>query len=85
MDHEKMNQRIKNICQLARFGSEIKINTPMLIYRKGNRNFQEQQKALENLKKDPELEIIEEQIIKDIPGQQNGIYWDKIITIRLKE
>ena len=79
-----MKQRIKDICNIARYGNELRIVTPMKIYwESGRENFQEQQDALNRLKEDPELEITEKDI-KVFEKEINDDYWYKIITIKFK-
>ena len=53
-----MNPRMKNIYQLTRYGTELTVKIPTTVLR--HPNFKEQQEALENLKKDPQIAISEE-------------------------
>lgn len=55
-----MNERMKNIYHLTRYGTEITIQIPTSIFHEENTNFKEQQEALKELKKDPQLAIFEE-------------------------
>ena len=78
-----MKQRIKDLCNIARYGTELQIITPMNIYgESGQEYFQEQQDALERLKQDPKLEITEED--KEEPWGKDDTYWYKTITIKFK-
>ena len=52
-----MKQRLKDICNITRYGNKITLTINNTIFT--SPNFKEQQKALDNLKKDPELEITE--------------------------
>ena len=53
-----MNPRMENIHQLTKYGTELTVKIPTTVLR--HPDFKEQQKALENLKKDNELAIFEE-------------------------
>ena len=53
-----MNPRMKNIYQLTRYGTELTVKIPTTVLK--HPNFKEQQEALENLKKDPQIAISEE-------------------------
>ena len=55
-----MNSRMENIHQLTRYGTELEIKIPTSVFNEKNTHFKEQQKALENLKKDNQLAIFEE-------------------------
>ena len=82
-----MKQRIKDICNITRYGTELTIRTPMTIYNKDRgKGFQEQRDALERLKQDPKLEITEEEEKIPYTGDGiDGVYWYKIVTIKFKE
>lgn len=80
--------RMENINNLTKYASEIKLIIPMSVFREMNQEtFQEQQEALENLKKDPRLIILESEDKNDvvtIDGIQT-LNYDKIITIAVKQ
>ena len=57
-----MSPRMENIHQLTRYGTELTVKIPTTVLR--HPDFKEQQKALENLKQDSELEITETQHTK---------------------
>ena len=57
-----MNSRMKNLHELIRYGNTLTVTIPNSLFK--SPNFKEQQKALENLKQDSELEITETQHTK---------------------
>lgn len=78
-----MNPQLEDIYKIVSYGTEVKITTPMSVYLEKNKDlFQDKQEALANLKKDSELEIIEEE---EKIQSEHGVHWYKIITIRLKK
>lgn len=86
MKEKEISSRLKDICKVVRYGSELKIITPGQVYLKRNKElFQEQQVALENLKKDPGIEVLEENKEEIIETDEDGITVKnlyKIITIK---
>ena len=52
-----MNPKVKDICTVLRFATEVKITLPKGILI--SPNFKEQQKAFENIKNNAELEVQE--------------------------
>lgn len=85
MKEKELNPRMQNIYQITRFGTEMTVKIPKQLFFEKNTNFKEQQEALENLKKDPQLEITEEETHKEYMDSVNGekdLHYYKIITIR---
>ncbi len=84
-----MNKRTQNICQLARYGTEIVIKIPLTVLYKIDKkeSFKEQREALQNLKKDDDIEISEEEIRNEITLGDRVIGFNgyTIITIKMKE
>ena len=81
-----MNERTKNICNLTRYGAEIRLRIPSTVLHERNyEHFKEQQEALKKLKKDTSLEINEKEdkSVEIIDGEEVE-YNYKIITIRMK-
>ena len=84
MKEKELTQRMKNIHQLTRFGTELKLSIPTAVFNEKNTDFKEQQKALENLKKDNQLAIFEENNKIQVE-LINGVEVEKdytVITIR---
>ena len=74
-----MKQRIKDICNITRYGTETTIIINNRIFT--SPQFQEQQDALERLKQDPELDIIETTHTK----YKLKPYTTRTITIKVKQ
>ena len=83
-----ISTRMGNISNLVRYGRELKVIIPMEVFRERNNElFKDQQEALENLKNDPQLKIVEDEIkneVVSIDGTQI-LNWYKIITIIRKQ
>ena len=60
-----MNKKTKDICQLIRFATECTFITPKRVLYNPNGNFEEHQKAYQQLKKNSDLIIEEEEADKD--------------------
>ena len=84
MKETELNPRMRNIYQLTRCGIEMTVKIPKQVFFERNTDyFKEQQEALENIKKDPQVETTEKETCeeKTYNGQKETHYY-KIITIK---